>query len=116
MQTRQAKRGLCLITLVCTSLWGFAAHAQSAADIAAGRQKANTCMVCHGQTGVSSTPDAPHLAGQPAIYLAAQLRAYRSGARKHEVMAVLAKVLSDDEISQLAAWYSSIRIEATAPP
>jgi cytochrome c553 len=73
-------------------------------------------MVCHGQTGVSATPDAPHLAGQPAIYLAAQLRAYRSGARKHEVMAVLAKALSDDEISQLAAWYSSIRIEATAPP
>jgi cytochrome c553 len=104
-------RWLCVITV----LWAATAHAQSSADIAAGRQKANACTVCHGQLGVSTTPDAPHLAGQPAIYVAAQLRAYRSGARKHEVMAVLAKALSDDEINQLAAWYSSIRIEAAAP-
>jgi cytochrome c553 len=60
-------------------------------------------------------PDAPHLAGQPAIYLSAQLRAYRAGERKHEVMAVIAKPLSNDDIAHLAAWYSSIRVQATAP-
>jgi cytochrome c553 len=60
-------------------------------------------------------PDAPNLAGQPVIYLAAQLRAYRSGARKHEVMAVMAKPLSDDDIQNLAAWFASIRVEASAP-
>ena len=72
-------------------------------------------MVCHGALGISTQPDAPHLAGQPAIYVAAQLRAYRSGARKHEVMAVMAKPLSDDDILDLAAWFASIRIEAAAP-
>ena len=84
-------------------------------ELQAGRNKAQTCAVCHGPLGVSSLPDTPHLAGQPAIYLAAQLRAYRSGARKHEVMAVMAKPLSDEEISQLASWFSAIRVEATAP-
>ena len=84
-------------------------------DAEAGRAKAQMCAVCHGPSGLSTTPDAPHLAGQPAIYLAAQLRAYRSGARAHEVMAVMAKTLSDDDISTLAAWYASIRIEAQLP-
>jgi len=87
----------------------------SARDAEAGRAKAAACTVCHGQLGISNTPDAPHLAGQPVIYIAAQLRAYRSGERKHEVMAVMARNLSNDDIQNLAAWFSSIRIEATAP-
>jgi cytochrome c553 len=87
-----------------------------ASDALQGRQKAQSCAVCHGQAGVAVTPDAPHLAGQPALYVASQLRAYRSGARKHEVMGVLAKPLSDADISDLAAWFASIRIEAQLPP
>jgi len=86
-----------------------------ARDAEAGRAKAQACIVCHGPLGVSVAPDTPHLAGQPAIYLDAQLRAYRSGARKHEVMVVLARPLSDDDIANLAAWFASIRIEAQAP-
>lgn len=64
---------------------------------------------------LSVTPDVPHLAGQQVICLASQLRADRSGARKHEVMAVMAKPLTDDDILNLAAWFNSIRVEATAP-
>lgn len=94
----------------------LAAPAAWAADAVAGRQKASTCAVCHGLLGLSQTPDAPHLAGQPAMYLAAQLKAYRSGARRHEVMAVIAKPLSDDEIENLAAWYSSQKISVQSPP
>ncbi len=101
--------------LLCAALAAPATHGALAQDAAAGRAKAQACAVCHGQLGVSVTPDAPNLAGQPAIYLAAQLRAYRSGVRKHEVMAVMAKPLSDGDIADLAAWYAAIRIEATAP-
>jgi cytochrome c553 len=72
-------------------------------------------MVCHGQLGISNMPNAPHLAGQPAIYLAEQLRAYRNGRRANEVMAVIARPLTDADIDDLAAWYSAIRVEATAP-
>ena len=101
---------VCALGWLC---WTPLAHAS---DVPAGRQKAQTCSVCHGPLGLSVTPDAPHLAGQPAIYLAGQLRAYRSGARKHEVMVFMAKPLSDDDINNLAAWFSSIRIDAQAPP
>jgi cytochrome c553 len=87
----------------------------AAQDVQAGRQRAQACAVCHGPVGLSSAPDAPHLAGQPALYLVAQMRAYRSGTRRHEVMNVIARGLSDEDITQLAAWYSAIRIDAQAP-
>jgi len=99
-------------------LWIAAAMLCSSAaaqDAAAGRVKAQACAVCHGALGQSVTPDAPHLAGQPALYTATQLRNYRSGRRPHEVMAVMAKPLSDDEIGNLAAWFASIRVEVSAP-
>ena len=99
---------------VLLSLAAKAAPA-AAGDVDTGRAKAQACAVCHGPQGISTQPDAPNLAGQPALYVAAQLRAYRSGARQHEVMAVMAKPLSDDDITNLAAWFAAIRIEATAP-
>ena len=87
-----------------------------AADVAAGRQKAAACAVCHGPLGLATAPDAPNLAGQSAIYLVAQLRAFRGGARQNEVMSLMAKPLSDAEIDNLAAWYASLVIEVKPPP
>jgi cytochrome c553 len=87
-----------------------------AADPPPGRAKAQMCTTCHGPLGISVTPDAPHLAGQPRIYLAEQLKAFRSGKRQHEVMNVIAKPLSDDDIGLLSEWYASIPIEAKARP
>jgi cytochrome c553 len=86
-----------------------------ARDAEAGRAKSQMCAVCHGVQGIATAPDAPHLAGQPAIYTALQMQAYRSGARKHEVMSVIARMLTDDDISNLAAWYASLRIEIQTP-
>jgi cytochrome c553 len=88
----------------------------AAEDRAAGRAKAQACAVCHGPLGLSVAPDTPNLAGHPATYLVAQLQHFRSGARKHEVMNVMAKMLSDDDMVNLAAWFSAIKVEATAPP
>lgn len=90
-------------------LGGSAAQAQ-AGDPVAGKARAAMCITCHGALGLSQLPNAPHLAGQPAIYLVEQLKNYRSGKRPHEVMAVMAKPLSDLEIENLAAWYASIEI------
>ena len=97
--------------LVLAALCGAA----QADDIDAGRTKARTCVACHGPLGLSTMPETPHLAGQPASYVSAQLKAYRSGARKHEIMSLMAKPLSDDDIAQIAAWFAAIRIEPTAP-
>lgn len=90
--------------------------ASRAADAPPGRVRAQPCAVCHGALGVSAVPDAPNLAAQPALYVAAQLRAFRSGERRHEVMNVIAKPLTDEDIDALAAWFASIRIEAQPPP
>jgi cytochrome c553 len=76
-----------------------------------GRAKAQACSVCHGPLGISNAPDAPHLAGQPRIYFMEQLKAFRSGKRAHPVMNVIAKPLTDADISNLADWYSSLKIE-----
>ena len=88
-------------------------HAQSA--IAAGKAKAQACSTCHGPLGLSQLPNAPHLAGQPEIYVAEQLKAYRSGKRSNEVMNVIAKPLTDEDISQLAAFYASLVIVVKPP-
>lgn len=86
-----------------------------AADAKAGQIKAGMCATCHGPLGLSAIPNAPHLAGQPAIYIEEQLKQYRSGKRANEVMAVMAKPLTDQEIENLAAWYASIPIEVGQP-
>ena len=87
-----------------------------AADAAAGRAKAATsCIVCHGPDGISKVPDAPHLAGQPELYLVAQLKAYRKKKRTNEIMNVIAKTLSDTDIANLAAWFASIEVRAQVP-
>lgn len=83
----------------------------SHADAEAGKSRAQmACAVCHGQQGLSALPNAPHLAGQPKIYLVEQLRNYRSGKRQHEVMSVIAKTLTDDDIQKLSDWYASLNI------
>ena len=87
----------------------------AAGDRAAGRARAEACVQCHGANGISVLTNAPNLAGQPEIYLAEQLRQFRSGRRPSEVMAVIAKPLSDRDIDDLAAWYAAIAIEATPP-
>ena len=86
------------------------AGAATAADVNAGKTKSAVCAVCHGVQGLSTLPNAPNLAGQPQIYLAEQLKNYRSGKRTHEVMSVIAKPLSDQEIEDLSAWYASLQI------
>lgn len=94
---------------------GAVALPAHAGDPSAGREKAAKCKLCHGIDGLAKIPIAPHLAGESEIYLATQLKAFRSGRREHEIMSVIAKDLSDEDISDLAAWYASIKISVTLP-
>lgn len=90
------------LALVCGGSW--------AADLAAGKAKAGQCAVCHGPRGIATLPDAPNLAGQNEIYLAKALRDFKSGARKNEMMNMMADGLSEQDIDNLAAYYQSIEI------
>ena len=99
----------------CLLAFGAAALNASGSDIAAGKTKAQSCTMCHGASGISQMPGAPNLAGQPAIYLMEQLNNFRNGKRSNEIMNVIAKPLSNTEISDLAAWFESIRITVQEP-
>ena len=101
----------CAALAVSGALLCSVASPLSAADARVGRTKAAGCVACHGESGISAQPDAPNLAGQPAIYVAEQLRQFRSGKRQSEIMAVIAKPLADQEIDDLAAWYASIEVQ-----
>jgi len=87
----------------------------SAQDIKAGARKAIACQACHGLDGLSRLPEAPNIAGQPVGYLERALRAFRDGTRRNEVMSVVGRTLSDDDIRDLAAYYGAIKLEVTLP-
>jgi cytochrome c553 len=76
-------------------------------DVAAGQTKAAVCGACHGLNGVSTNDAWPSLAGQKYSYLVLQLKAFRDGTRKDPVMAPLATPLSDTDIDNLAAYFST---------
>jgi len=82
----------------------------SAADIAAGRAKADAvCAACHGKDGNTPIdPSYPRLAGQYRDYLVRVLLDYQSGARRNAIMAGLAQPLSRADIENLAAFYASL--------
>ncbi|WOI13009.1 cytochrome c [Thalassospira lucentensis] len=86
-----------------------------AQDIDTGRKVAGMCRTCHGLDGFARIPIAPHIGGEPSEYIKAQLRAFRDGSREHEMMTVVAKGLSDQQISDVADWYSHFEITAALP-
>ncbi len=101
------------ILWVCLMAASLSCHAD---DVSAGRAKADVaCALCHGPNGVATLPNAPNLAGQQAFYVSEQLKNYRSGKRQNEVMGLIAKPLTDAEITQLAAWYSAIKVSVELP-
>jgi cytochrome c553 len=65
------------------------------------------CQACHGRAGVSDQGHIPNLAGQKPGYLVAQLQAFKSGARKNELMAAIAAQLSDTEMRGLAQFWAA---------
>jgi cytochrome c553 len=93
-----------------------AASVSFAADPAAGKKVAQgTCAVCHGLDGIAKLPDAPHLAAENVEYLMRQLKAFKAGERKHEQMSIIAQGMSDEDMANVSAWYSQIKIKAEMP-
>ena len=76
-------------------------------DAEAGSKKSTPCKACHGEKGISVGPEFPNLAGQNPDYLAVALRHYKNGKRKNPIMQPQAANLSDKDILDLAAYFSS---------
>ena len=78
-----------------------------AADIAAGKLKAEACAACHGADGNSQAPNFPRLAGQHADYLLVSLKSYKDGKRKNEIMKAQVASLTKEDMANLAAYFAS---------
>lgn len=97
-----------MIQWISATVMLLAASGTMAGDIKAGEIKAVLCAACHGHNGVSINNNWPNLAGQKEAYLIQQLKDFRDGRRSGEVMPETAQSLSDEDIENLAAYYSSL--------
>ena len=98
-----------LLNLTVAVLFSSLASVSFAGDAAAGKAKSMTCAGCHGANGISNNPMWPNLAGQKQAYLASSLKMYRDGGRKNAMMSAMAKNLTDADIANLSAYYSSLK-------
>jgi cytochrome c553 len=80
----------------------------SAADPKSGEGKAENCVGCHGAKGHSSNPQVPNLAAQHSGYFVSQLAAFKGGIRKNPMMQSMAANLSDEDMQNLGAYFSSL--------
>ena len=79
-----------------------------AADVAAGKEKAELCAGCHGDNGISQTENIPSLAGQLDQFIQWQLVYFRAGSRKNEQMQPVVEQISNEDIRNLGAYFSSL--------
>ncbi len=93
--------------IFCIALF-FVTCVSQAGDVNAGKSKSLVCVACHGPEGISFNGIWHNLAVQKRGYIVLQLKAFREGQRYDPWMSPMAKPLSDEEIEDLAAYYSSL--------
>ena len=86
------------------------------ADPLAGKNKAEACAACHGSDGNSTNPAYPSLAGQTPLYIYYQLLQFREQRRVNEQMSPFAAKLTDADMKDIAAYFSSQKASGTAQP
>jgi cytochrome c553 len=87
-----------------------------AADLAAGKEKAEICAGCHGGNGISQTENIPSLAGQPDQFIQWQLVYFRAGARKNEQMQLIVEAINNEDIRNLGAYFASLTPPKASQP
>jgi cytochrome c553 len=101
--------------IVSVVAWGLllalSSTAQASGDPAAGKEKNQMCIGCHGiegyRTSFPTVYNVPRLGGQHAEYIVKALEAYKTGARNHPSMKGIAATLSTKDMEDLAAYYAS---------
>jgi cytochrome c553 len=108
------------VLLLVAAAVGSGTNAIAEGDASAGKMKAAACAPCHGATGASPQDVWPNLSAQRMGYIVKQLKAFRDGSRKDAVMGPLSKGLTDQDIEDLAAYFSSQPLDsvvaAASPP
>lgn len=88
-------------------MFGAVSTVSAAGTAAAGKTKSAACAACHGADGNSMVPTFPKLAGQHASYIEKQLADFKAGNRKDPTMSAMAAPLSEQDMADLAAYFSS---------
>jgi cytochrome c553 len=98
-------RSLLFGIAVALAVAGIPAYA---ADLKAGKEKAELCVGCHGENGISQMENLPSLAGQLDQFIQWQLVYFRAGARKNEQMQPIVEQLNNEDIRNLGAYFASL--------
>lgn len=96
-----------IVLFFIAALIALPVTASAGGNVISGAEKAATCAACHGKDGHSVDPNYPNLAGQYQSYLVKALSDYRAGRRTNVIMTGFASQLSNQDIEDLAAWFSS---------
>ncbi|MDH5357879.1 MAG: cytochrome c4 [Gammaproteobacteria bacterium] len=99
-----------LMMAVAYLMLGTVVPAMAAGNASAGKGKAAVCAACHGADGNSPTDMFPKLAGQGEAYLVKQMVEFKSGVRSNGMMAPMVANLSDQDIADLAAYFSGNKV------
>jgi cytochrome c553 len=111
------KQILVLVSVALGAAAFAAAGARADGDALAGRKIVqSSCSACHGMDGIAVLPEAANLAGQDAGYLKRQLAAFKDGSRKNEQMAVFSGQLNDQQMEDVATYFSQIEIKVVKVP
>jgi cytochrome c553 len=102
------RRGFWIDVLCAAAISAAMTVTSPAADLDAGKKKAELCAGCHGENGISQMENIPSLAGHPDQFIQWQLVFFRSGARKNEQMQPIAEQVDNDDIRNLGAYFASL--------
>jgi cytochrome c553 len=97
-----------IVSLLAVALALTFGTAVAGGNAAAGKKKAAACEACHGTDGNGTAPNYPALAGQYQDYIEQALHEYKNGKRSNAIMNGMAAPLSDQDIDDLAAYFSSL--------
>jgi cytochrome c553 len=106
---------IALVGMLAVAMFGCGSSAR-AADLAAGKEKAEICSGCHGENGISQTENIPSLAGQQDQFIQWQLVFFRAGTRKNEQMQPIVEQLDNNDIRNLGAYFATLTPPKAAEP
>src|ERR1700749_5271484 len=96
-------RRLSVFAAVAATAMSITVTSSLAADLEAGKKKAELCAGCHGENGISQMENIPSLAAQPDQFIQWQLVFFRSGTRKNEQMQPIVEQIGHEQIPKLGA-------------
>lgn len=102
-------QSIVLLSILCCLR--ASAASQPEGSLEEGQTKSATCVACHGPNGNSPNPEWPNIAGQHEQYLFKQLQAFKGGERQNPLMSPIATTLSEDDMVDLAAYFTTQKIE-----